>query len=289
MIKFLDQNCTNRYASANAFGSGLQVKAKLGEESSMELGLRGKNAIITGGSQGIGLGIAQILADEGANVAICARTAGRVAEAVNALAAKGVRATGAAVDVTDTEALRQWVDSVAKELGGIDIVVANTSAFSISAALEEWRRGFEVDLLGNVALIQSAAPYLEKSPSGVVTVISSIAGVQHWPFEADWAYGSFKAALIHHAKALSRTWASKGIRVNSLCPGPVYSSDGPWGRAQQTHPGLYEAMIAETPFGRMGTPEEIGAAVAFLSSKHAGYISGINLVVDGNLSSRVQY
>lgn len=255
----------------------------------MDLGLRGKNAIITGGSQGIGLGIAQVLADEGANIAICARTPEKVAAAVKALATKGVRATGAAVDVSDTGALGAWVASAADELGGIDIVVANTSAFSLSGSLEDWRRGFEIDLLGNVFLIQAAAPYLEKSSSGVVTVISSIAGVQHWPFEADMAYGSFKAALIHHSKALSRTWSSKGIRVNSLCPGPVYTSDGPWGRAQQSHPGLYEAMIAETPFGRMGTPEEIGSAVAFLSSDRAGYISGINLVVDGNLSSRVQY
>lgn len=255
----------------------------------MELGIRGKNAIITGGSQGIGLGIAQVLADEGANVAICARSADRVAQAVETLAAKGVRAAGASVDVTDTEALRAWVDSVAGELGGIDIVVANTSAFSITNSLEDWRSGFEVDLIGNVSLIQAAAPYLEKSSSGVVTIISSVAGVQHWAFEADMAYGSFKAALIHHAKALSRTWSSKGIRVNSVSPGPVYSSDGPWGRVQQAHPELYEAMLAEAPFGRMGTPEEIGAAVAFLSSSRAAYISGINLVIDGNLSSRVQY
>lgn len=224
----------------------------------MELGIRGKNAIITGGSQGIGLGIAQVLADEGANVAICARSADRVAQAVETLAAKGVRATGASVDVTDTEALRAWVDSVAGELGGIDIVVANTSAFSITNSLDDWRSGFEVDLIGNVSLIQAAAPYLEKSSSGVVTIISSIAGVQHWAFEADMAYGSFKAALIHHAKALSRTWSSKGIRVNSVSPGPVYSSDGPWDRFSKRIPNFMKPCSLKRPLDAWAPPKRSG-------------------------------
>lgn len=255
----------------------------------MELGLRGKNAIITGGSKGIGLAIAKEFAKEGANIAICARTAPQVAQAVKTLAAMGVRAIGANVDVSDTKALHQWVASVAEELGGIDIVVANTSAFSLSGSIEAWHRGFEVDVLGTVSLIKAAEPHLEQSGSAAVTIISSIGGVQHWAFEGVGAYGSYKAALLHHTKALARSWAAKRIRVNAVSPGPIYSSDGPWGHAERTQPELYQAMLAETPFRRMGTPEEVGAAVAFLSSDRATYISGANLVVDGTLSSRIQY
>lgn len=255
----------------------------------MDLRLRGKNAIITGGSKGIGLGIATVLADEGANIAICARTAGQVAQAVETLTARGARAIGASVDVSNTEALGRWVDTVAEELDGIDIVVANTSAFSLSGSLEDWRRAFDVDLLGNVSLLQAAEPHLERSSSAAATIISSIAGVQHWAFEGVAAYGSYKAALLHHAKALARSWAVKGIRVNAVSPGPVYSPDGPWGHAEHTHPELFQSMLAETPFKRMGTPEEIGAAVAFLSSDRAAYISGANLVIDGTLSTRIQY
>jgi NAD(P)-dependent dehydrogenase (short-subunit alcohol dehydrogenase family) len=183
----------------------------------MDLGLKGKNVLVTGGSKGIGLAIAELFADEGANVAICARNAEGVDKVVKALAAKKVKAWGKGIDVADPDALKQWVEGAAAELGGIDAIVCNVSALAVGDTPETWEKSFRTDMMHTVNSVAAALPYLEKSKAASVTIISSVSG-----FEVDFAagsYGAFKAALIHYAKGLSNQLIAKGIRVNSVSPG----------------------------------------------------------------------
>src|SRR4051812_23992789 len=156
----------------------------------MDLGLSGRRAIITGGSKGIGRRCADILAEEGASVAICARDAGGVEEAVAALRAKGATAHGEAVDVADKAALEGWVASSAEALGGIDIVVANVPALGVSDGEGGWRKGFETALMHTVRVVNAAMPHLERSDAGSIPVVSSVSGR-----EIDFtgpAYGAMK-------------------------------------------------------------------------------------------------
>lgn len=253
----------------------------------MDLGLQGKRALITGATKGIGRSIAEHFAAEGTDVAICARNAAEVVEAVAALAAIGVRATGRAVDVTDGPALGNWVRDVAAEFGGLDIVVSNVSALAIGQDEASWRAEFETDMMGTVRTVDAAMPFLEASSAAAIVVIASVSGR-----EVDFAagpYGVFKAALIHYAKGLSYQLASKGIRVNALSPGNTYFPGGVWEKIEGGNPSLYEQALAMNPTGRMGRPEEMARAVVFLASPAASFITGTNLVVDGALTRGVQF
>jgi NAD(P)-dependent dehydrogenase (short-subunit alcohol dehydrogenase family) len=253
----------------------------------MDLGLSGKKALVTGATRGIGRSVADHFAAEGVDVAICARNAAEVAEAVESLRAKGVKATGRALDVADGSALKGWVTDAATELGGLDIVVANVSALAIGQDEDSWKAEFETDLMGTVRAVNAAMPFLEKSTAAAVVVISSVSGR-----EVDFAagpYGVFKAALIHYAKGLSFQLASKGIRVNALSPGNTYFPGGVWDKIEQGNPTLFKQAMDLNPTGRMGRPEEMARAVVFLASPAASFITGTNLVVDGALTRGVQY
>ncbi|MCW8308016.1 SDR family oxidoreductase [Acidiphilium sp. PA] len=253
----------------------------------MDLGLSGKRALITGGTKGIGRAVAEHFAAEGTDVAICARNATEVAETVATLNARGVRATGRAVDVADGPALTAWVRDVTTEFGGLDILVSNVSALAIGQDEASWRAEFETDMMGTVHAVDAAMPALEASTAAAIVVISSVSGR-----EVDFAagpYGVFKAALIHYAKGLSFQLAAKGIRVNALSPGNTYFPGGVWEKIEHGNPELYRQALALNPTGRMGTPEEMARAVVFLASPAASFITGTNLVVDGALTRGVQF
>jgi len=163
----------------------------------MDLGLRGLRAVITGGSKGIGRSAADILAEEGASVAICARNADEVKAAVKDLKAKGVDAYGADIDVAKKTALQKFIADSAAALGGVDILVANVSALAAQDVEESWSKAFEVDMMHTVHAVNAALPYLEKSKHPSIVIISSVSGR-----EVDFAgpaYGAMKAALIHYA------------------------------------------------------------------------------------------
>jgi 3-oxoacyl-[acyl-carrier protein] reductase len=253
----------------------------------MDLGLKGLRAVVTGGTKGIGRAIVDTLADEGADVAFCARNADDVRAAVAAVGKKGVRAFGETLDIGSGPALTGWVETAAKSLGGIDIVVANVSALSIGGDEDSWRRGFEVDLMGCVRLVNAAMQYLEKSKAAAVVSISSVSGR-----EVDFAagpYGAFKAALIHYTQGIAFQLAGKGIRANTVSPGNTYFEGGVWNQIKDGNPELYKTALALNPTGRMGTPQEMANAVAFLASPAASFVTGTNLVVDGALTRGVQY
>ena len=253
----------------------------------MDLGLKGLNAIITGGTKGIGRAIANTLVAEGANLAFCARNADEVDQAQQALLPHGGAVYGSVVDVGNGDALKAWVAQAGQSLGGIDIVVANVSALAISNDEAGWQKGFEVDMMGTVRLVDAAMPMLEKSHHAAIVTISSVSGR-----EIDFAagpYGAFKAAIIHYTQGLAFHLAGKKIRANSVSPGNTYFAGGVWDQIEQGNPALFAQALALNPTGRMGTPQEMANAAVFLASPAASFITGTNLVVDGALTRGVQF
>ncbi|HEX3673387.1 MAG TPA: SDR family oxidoreductase [Rhizomicrobium sp.] len=256
----------------------------------MDLHLKGRNAVVLGGTRGIGRAIAETFAGEGANVAVCARNANQVAEAVAALGNRGVKAIGGAVDIADDAALKSWIEKAGAEIGGIDILVSNAGAMAQGADPASWESNFRLDLLGAVNAFDAARPFLEKAAEAngdaAFVIIASVSAA-----ESDTAssYGPIKAALIHYAKGLARQHAKRKIRTNVVSPGMVYFEGGVWNMVEKTNPDFFKQAIARNPTGRAATPQEIANATVFLASTASSYTTGINLLVDGSISRRVNF
>ncbi len=256
----------------------------------MDLHLKGRNAVVLGGTRGIGRAIAETFASEGANVAVCARNTEQVAEAVAALKGKGVKATGGSVDITDGAALKGWIEKAGKELGGIDMLVSNAGAMAQGADPASWESNFKLDVLGAVNAFDAARPFLEKAAEtkgdAAFVIIASVSAA-----ESDNAssYGPIKAALIHYAKGLARQHAKRKIRTNVVSPGMVYFEGGVWAMVEKANPDYFKQAIARNPTGRAATPQEIANATVFLASPASSYTTGVNLLVDGSISRRVNF
>ncbi len=252
----------------------------------MDLGLKGLKAIVTGGTKGIGRAITETFVKEGVHVAFCARNAAEVAQTAAEFSACGVTTIGTVVDVAEGPALAAWVASAAQALGGLDIVVANVSALAIPNEEANWQRGFDVDMMGTVRLVNASMPFLERSQFASIVTISSVSGR-----EIDFAsgpYGAFKAAIVHYTQGIAYHNAGKGIRANTVSPGNTYFEGGVWNQIETGNPDLYKIALGLNPTGRMGTPQEMANAVVFLASPAASFITGTNLVVDGALTKGVQ-
>lgn len=252
----------------------------------MDLGLRGRRALITGGTKGIGRRCADILVAEGAHVSICARTESDVAATLEALGDAGVTVHGSAVDVSDKTALSAWVADAAQVLGGIDIVIGNVSALAVGDDEAAWQAGFGTDMMHCVRTVNAAMPYLEASQAASITLVSSVSGR-----EIDFtgpSYGAFKAAIVHYASGLAYKLAPKGIRANAVSPGNTYFDGGIWQQIETGNPELFAEAMALNPMGRMATAEEVARGIVFLASPASAFTSGTNLVIDGALTKGVQ-
>ena len=245
----------------------------------MDLGLRGKSAVVTGASRGIGRAIALRLAEEGAGVAICARGEPALLEAEADLRSRSVPVYAAVCDVGNPEALDGFLDAARASLGRLDILVNNPTGFAPSDDPDAWQSSLNVDLMAAVRASWKVTPWMSDSGGGAIVHISSIAGLEATGFPP--AYGAAKAALVSHAKSLAVALAPRKIRVNAVAPGSIEFAGGLWEQAKHNDPDFYGAVLATIPLGRMGTPEEVADVVAFLVSERASWVTGACVVVDG--------
>lgn len=243
----------------------------------MDLGLKGKGAIVTGSSKGIGRAIALGLAAEGANVAICARKDGPLQKTAEEIRAHGVTVFAETCDVSDADALSAWLDKAKEALGSVSILVNNPSGFGIGDDESSWAAGFNVDIMATVRCTWKVVPWLEEAGDGAIIDISSVSGVEA---SSTPAYGAVKAALISHSKSMALNLARKGIRVNCIAPGSIEFPGGVWDRVKNANRKMYDGVLASIPFGRMGKPEEVANIVVFLCSERASWISGALVPVD---------
>ncbi|GGJ84612.1 3-ketoacyl-ACP reductase [Pseudomonas matsuisoli] len=199
----------------------------------------------------------------------------------------GNDAWGDVVDVADPDQVERWVHAGAERFGGVDIVIPNVSALAGGGDLAIWRKAFEIDILGTVNFVSAALPFLQRSSSASVVLISSVSGREVDRFAEP--YGVLKAALTHYGKTLSARHAGEGIRVNTVAPGNVYFAEGVWGSIERDDPQGFAQSLAANPMGRMATPEEVAKATIFLASPAASFITGTALLVDGGLTHGVQF
>ncbi|HEX7929204.1 MAG TPA: SDR family oxidoreductase, partial [bacterium] len=252
----------------------------------MELRLKGKRAIVTGATRGIGRAIAETFAAEGVHLAICSRTQAGVDEAVAALKKRGVTVHGGAFDARDGAKLRSFIGDSIKALGGVDIFVHNVSGWG-GTDEEAWRTTFEVDMMGAVRGVESVVPAMKQAGGGAIVFISTTAATE--TFLGARSYNAVKAGLIVYSKSLARELGSSGSRVNTVSPGPVLHKDGPWDKRQKSDPAFFEKIRSEIPLGRYGKPEDVANGVVFLCSPAAAFTSGTNMIVDGAFTHRVQF
>jgi NAD(P)-dependent dehydrogenase (short-subunit alcohol dehydrogenase family) len=255
--------------------------------NAMDLKLAGKKVIITGGSRGIGRASAELFAAEGAHVAFVSRNADQVAEAKASLSRHGGKVVGDALDVSDRDAFKTWLGGAAEQLGGCDIFYHGSSNSGAANGTMDWQACFDIDMLAAVAGCETLEPHLAASGSGSVILMSSTAAVETFVYPQ--AFNAIKAAVITYAKQLSQLWGPKQIRVNAVSPGPTAFPGGNWEGIKAGMPDFYTATVAAAPLGRLGAAEDVARSIVFLSSPAASYITGINLVIDGGYTKRVQF
>ncbi|HET7865819.1 MAG TPA: SDR family oxidoreductase [Burkholderiaceae bacterium] len=243
----------------------------------MNLQLAGLQAVVTGGSAGIGAAIVRTLSAEGCHVAFCARDPGRIDALLRSVESLPGVVTAHALDITQTASFQAWLTS----LDRFDIFVANVSALS-----GDWTAAMDTDIRATVDTSEAALPFLQRSPHGALTYIGSKAGALAAPNSS--AYGAAKAAMAHYMKSLALRLLP-GVRVNTVSPGDTLCEGGLWDRVRAQEPGTYEKVLQRNPMQRLATPEEVARVVAFVSSPAASFVAGANWYVDGGSVNHVQF
>jgi 3-oxoacyl-[acyl-carrier protein] reductase len=245
----------------------------------MELGLKGKCAIVGGSSEGIGYAIAALLAKEGAQVAMVARRAAPLEEAAKRITAEtGSRTLAIPGDIRRAEDCTRIVDTAAAALGRLDILVNNDGAPPLGALMDfddaAWDKAVQQNLMSVVRLTRGAVPHMRAGGGGRIVNITALSTLQPMPkfglSVATWS------AVIGYAKTLSLEVAADNITVNTICPGRIAT-----GRLAKVFTGKEADLAKEVPLGRIGTPDEIAGLVALLASGYGGYITGSTFHVDG--------
>jgi 3-oxoacyl-[acyl-carrier protein] reductase len=252
----------------------------------MDLELRGKVAVVTGASRGIGRAIALRLAGEGCAVAVGARGADALAAVAGEIAGNGGQAVAIAGDLTAPGGVDRLIDGAVEAFGGLDIVVNNLGGSApankpfMDTTDEDWQGVVGLNLYPAIAASRRAVPHLRARGGGAVLIISSIYGRESGGYAG---YNAVKSALISLTKSLSRELAADNVRVNALAPGSIIFPGGTWERRQQADPaGIADFVKRDLPFGRFGRPEEVADVAAFLCSARASWVSGACLPVDGS-------
>lgn len=257
----------------------------------MDLKLGGKLAVITAASKGIGLAIAEKLAEEGANVILCSRRAESISQAAKRIADRyGVKAEGYAVDVSDADSVAQFAEHVGREYGQVDALVCNSGGppggSFLSMREEDWEKAFQTNLMSVVRLVREFYPWMKTNGGRVVTVASTSVKV---PIEGLVLSNTMRTGVAGLMKTLSMELAADGILVNTVCPGRIATDrlaelDG--ARAEKEGRSLEEIeqqIKKGIPLGRYGEPEELADLAAFLLSPRNSYLTGSTYFVDGGM------
>ena len=244
--------------------------------------LQGKSALVTGGNGGIGLGMAQGLAEAGATVAIAGRDAKKNAAAVAAL---GAGACALECDLRDEAACRALVDEAARRLGRLDILVNNAGTNIRKApqdyTLGEWREVLDTNLTSAFVAAQAAYPHMKRAGGGKIVNIGSMMSLFGASFAAP--YGASKGAIVQLTRSLAAAWARDAIQVNAVLPGWI-DTDLTRRARREVH-GLHERVLARTPAGRWGEPQDLAGIAVFLCSRASDFVTGTAIPVDGGYSS----
>lgn len=262
------------------------AKALAPEVVNMELGLTGKRVLVSGGTRGIGRETVKRFLEEGALVGFCARSVEAVRATETEFSAIG-SVVGTVLDIKDRDAIHQWVNAMAGEWGGLDILVSNASALAIEDTEFSWEQDYEVDLMGAVRMINASIRYLRQSDCAAVVAVSSVSGREKT--FAIGPYSAIKAALIAYMSGMATRYAKEGIRFNTVSPGNTYGEQGVWQKIERENKKQFEEALRLNPTGKMGTPEQIANSILFLASKAASRISGTNLLIDGALTRGMQF
>jgi 2-deoxy-D-gluconate 3-dehydrogenase len=245
--------------------------------------LKGRAALVTGGNGGIGLGMALGLARAGAKIAIGGRDAAKNAAAVKQL---GAGAIAIAADVSDERACRGMVDEAAQKLGRLDILV-NNAGINVRKrpeeySLEEWHRVLESNLTSAFVASQAAYPHLQHAGGGKIVNIGSMMSIFGASFAAP--YGASKGGIVQLTRGLACAWAKDNIQVNAVLPGWIDTALTR--RAREEVTGLHERVLARTPAGRWGAPQDMAGIAVFLCSAASDFVTGTAIPVDGGYAAQ---
>lgn len=254
----------------------------------MDLGLTDKVAVVTGGSRGIGLGIAHGLAAEGCNLAICARTEAELNEAKAELETHEVDVLAVPLDLTEAEAPQRFIEAAATYFRRIDVLVNNVGGNRrkpfVETTDDDWDAILDLNFKAHVRASRAAIPHMREVGGGSIIFISSIFGREAGGPGLS-IYNTTKSALISVAKIMALELAGEGIRVNSVAPGSIRFPGGSWDRRVLEKPDEMKAFVADNlPIGRFGRVEEVANVVTFLASERASLVTGTCLNVDGGQS-----